>query len=83
MARLDVIEKFHGISFPGHLHNKDSMQFALKFPFQDTDILIVSYPKSGKKRGKLTQIHVICSVLKRNLFLSAVYTFILFLLLFS
>ncbi|XP_010729531.1 sulfotransferase family 5A, member 1 [Larimichthys crocea] len=47
MARLDVIEKFHGISFPGHLHNKDSMQFALKFPFQDTDILIVSYPKSG------------------------------------
>ncbi|XP_033485072.1 sulfotransferase family 5A, member 1 [Epinephelus lanceolatus] len=47
MARLDVIEKFHGISFPGHLHTQDSLQHALKFPFEDTDIVIVSYPKSG------------------------------------
>ncbi|CAJ1049798.1 sulfotransferase family 5A%2C member 1 [Xyrichtys novacula] len=47
MARLDVTEMFHGISFPGHLHTQDSLQFALKFPFQDSDILIVSYPKSG------------------------------------
>eukprot|EP00064_Thunnus_orientalis_P017811 superscaffoldBa00003884_g17897 len=47
MARLDVIEMFHGIDFPGHLHTQDSLQLALKFPFQDTDILIVSYPKSG------------------------------------
>ncbi|XP_060892790.1 sulfotransferase family 5A, member 1 [Labrus mixtus] len=47
MARLDVTEVFHGICFPGHLHTQDSLQLALKFPFQDTDILIVSYPKSG------------------------------------
>ncbi|XP_059212514.1 sulfotransferase family 5A, member 1 [Centropristis striata] len=47
MARLDVIERFHGISFPGHLHTQDSLQSALNFPFQDTDIVIVSYPKSG------------------------------------
>ncbi|XP_076592839.1 sulfotransferase family 5A, member 1 [Chaetodon auriga] len=47
MARLDVTEMFHGILFPGHLHTQDSLQLALKFPFQDTDILIVSYPKSG------------------------------------
>ncbi|XP_041650906.1 sulfotransferase family 5A, member 1 [Cheilinus undulatus] len=47
MARLDVVETFHGISFPGHLHTQDSLQQALNFPFQDTDILIVSYPKSG------------------------------------
>ncbi|KAI3377577.1 hypothetical protein L3Q82_008744, partial [Scortum barcoo] len=47
MARLDVMENFHGILFPGHLHTQDSLQYALKFPFQDTDILIVSYPKSG------------------------------------
>lgn len=52
MARLDVVEVFHGILFPGHLHTQDSLQNALKFQFQDTDILIVSYPKSGKKRGK-------------------------------
>uniref|UniRef100_A0A3Q3JWG4 Sulfotransferase n=1 Tax=Monopterus albus TaxID=43700 RepID=A0A3Q3JWG4_MONAL len=47
MSRLDVIEMFHGISFPGHLHTQDSLQLALKFQFQDTDILITSYPKSG------------------------------------
>ncbi|XP_061566089.1 sulfotransferase family 5A, member 1 [Cololabis saira] len=47
MARLDHTETFHGISFPGHLHTQDSLQFALKFRFQDTDILVVSYPKSG------------------------------------
>ncbi len=55
MARLDVMEMFHGILFPGHLHTQDSLQFALKFPFQDTDILIVSYPKSGKKRIQINQ----------------------------
>ncbi|XP_042349540.1 sulfotransferase family 5A, member 1 [Plectropomus leopardus] len=47
MARLDVIETFHGILFPGHLHTQDSLQLALKFPFEDTDIVIVTYPKSG------------------------------------
>ncbi|XP_022056993.2 sulfotransferase family 5A, member 1 [Acanthochromis polyacanthus] len=47
MARLDVTEKFQGISFPGHLHTKDSLEFAVNFLFKDTDVLIVSYPKSG------------------------------------
>ncbi|KAM9817080.1 sulfotransferase family 5A, member 1 [Neosynchiropus ocellatus] len=47
MARLDVTETFHGISFPGHLHTQTSLQLALKFPFQDSDVIIVSYPKSG------------------------------------
>ncbi|KAM8763396.1 sulfotransferase family 5A, member 1 [Acanthopagrus schlegelii] len=47
MSRMDVMEVFHGILFPGHLHTQDSLEIALKFPFQDTDILIASYPKSG------------------------------------
>ncbi|XP_057702697.1 sulfotransferase family 5A, member 1 [Corythoichthys intestinalis] len=47
MSRLEVIETFHGITFPGHLHTQESLQLALEFPFHDTDILIVSYPKSG------------------------------------
>ncbi|CAN9507153.1 unnamed protein product [Ophioblennius macclurei] len=47
MARLDVTEIFHGISFPGHLHTQDSLQQAVEFNFKDTDIIIVSYPKSG------------------------------------
>lgn len=52
MARLDVMETFHGISFPGHLHTQDSLQLALKFPFQGSDILIASYPKSGRKSAE-------------------------------
>uniref|UniRef100_A0A672FCJ8 Sulfotransferase n=1 Tax=Salarias fasciatus TaxID=181472 RepID=A0A672FCJ8_SALFA len=47
MARLDVTEMFQDISFPGHLHTQDSLQQAVEFNFQDTDILIASYPKSG------------------------------------
>ncbi|XP_035387213.1 sulfotransferase family 5A, member 1 [Electrophorus electricus] len=47
MARLDVTETFHGITFPGHLHTQDSLHYATHFKFQDTDTLIVTYPKSG------------------------------------
>uniref|UniRef100_A0A8C6NZ04 Sulfotransferase n=1 Tax=Nothobranchius furzeri TaxID=105023 RepID=A0A8C6NZ04_NOTFU len=47
MARLDATEMFHGILYPGHLHTQDSLQLAVKFQFQDTDVLIVSFPKSG------------------------------------
>ncbi|XP_051918519.1 sulfotransferase family 5A, member 1 [Hippocampus zosterae] len=47
MSRLEVEEMFGGIRFPGHLHTQESLRFALRFNFQETDILIVSYPKSG------------------------------------
>ncbi|KAK3562034.1 hypothetical protein QTP86_024794 [Hemibagrus guttatus] len=47
MARLDVTETFQGITFPGHLHTQESLLYATKFNFQDTDILIVTFPKSG------------------------------------
>lgn len=49
------MEVFNGILFPGHLHTQDSLEIALKFPFQDTDILIASYPKSGKMRTRADQ----------------------------
>ncbi|XP_061830776.1 sulfotransferase family 5A, member 1 [Nerophis lumbriciformis] len=47
MSRLEVTEMFQGIKYPGHLHTQESLQRALSLPFQDTDVLIVSYPKSG------------------------------------
>ncbi|TTA54969.1 Sulfotransferase family cytosolic 2B member 1 [Bagarius yarrelli] len=47
MARLDVTETFKGICFPGHLHTQESLRYATEFKFQDTDTLIVTYPKSG------------------------------------
>ncbi|KAK7169725.1 hypothetical protein R3I94_000078 [Phoxinus phoxinus] len=47
MARLDVTETFHSITFPGHMHTQDSLNYAANFTFQDTDTVIVTYPKSG------------------------------------
>ncbi|XP_048402155.1 sulfotransferase family 5A, member 1 [Stegostoma tigrinum] len=47
MANLDMALQYSGINFPGHLHTMQSMQFAEEFKFHDTDILIVTYPKSG------------------------------------
>ncbi|XP_051984233.1 sulfotransferase 2B1-like [Xyrauchen texanus] len=47
MARLDVTETFQNILFPGHMHTQDSLNYATNFKFQDTDTVIVSYPKSG------------------------------------
>lgn len=48
MARLDVTETFHHISFPGHIHTQDSLKCALHFQFQDSDTVIATYPKSGE-----------------------------------
>ncbi|XP_031471427.1 sulfotransferase 2B1-like isoform X2 [Phasianus colchicus] len=47
MERLEVTETFAGIALPGHLHTAESLQFATSFPFRDTDVVIVTYPKSG------------------------------------
>lgn len=51
LPRLDHMESFGGILFPGGLHTQKSLQLALNVPFQETDVLIVSYPKSGKNSG--------------------------------
>lgn len=48
MERLEVTETFAGIALPGHLHTAESLQFATNFPFRDTDVVIVTYPKSGE-----------------------------------
>ncbi|KAL2088469.1 hypothetical protein ACEWY4_015368 [Coilia grayii] len=47
MSRLDVTETFHGLTWPGHLHTQDSLNYATNFKFKDSDTLIVTYPKSG------------------------------------
>lgn len=56
MARLDVTETFHHISFPGHIHTQDSLKCALHFQFQDSDTVIATYPKSGKDRTALSHL---------------------------
>ncbi|XP_061449800.1 sulfotransferase 2B1-like isoform X2 [Rhineura floridana] len=47
MYRLDVTETFAGLSLPGHLHTQESLNFASTFQFCGSDVLLVTYPKSG------------------------------------
>uniref|UniRef100_G1U4V2 Sulfotransferase n=1 Tax=Oryctolagus cuniculus TaxID=9986 RepID=G1U4V2_RABIT len=44
---LDSVEVFDGICFPGYLHSPESLQAACAFQFQDTDVLLATFPKSG------------------------------------
>ncbi|XP_044515320.1 sulfotransferase 2A1-like [Gracilinanus agilis] len=46
-GKTKVMEVFEGILLPVAIYSKESLQFARKFQFQDTDIFLVSYPKSG------------------------------------
>ncbi|XP_006027899.1 sulfotransferase family cytosolic 2B member 1-like [Alligator sinensis] len=47
MDRMEVTENFAGITLPGHLHTQESLHAAATFQFRDTDVVIVTYPKSG------------------------------------
>nr|XP_033796150.1 sulfotransferase 2B1-like [Geotrypetes seraphini] len=47
MDRINITETFAGISYPGHLHTRESLKLAQDFQFQDTDIVISTFPKSG------------------------------------
>ncbi|XP_056666986.1 sulfotransferase 2A1-like isoform X3 [Monodelphis domestica] len=45
--KTKVMEVFEGIPLPVAFFSKENLHFASKFQFQDTDILLLSYPKSG------------------------------------
>lgn len=45
--RMNTTEIFDGIRFPGFLHTPESLKAACSFQFQDTDVLLVTFPKSG------------------------------------
>ncbi|XP_005415173.1 PREDICTED: sulfotransferase family cytosolic 2B member 1-like [Chinchilla lanigera] len=44
---MDSVEVFKGIRFPGFMHTQESLRTACGFQFQDTDVLLVTFPKSG------------------------------------
>ncbi|CAO2609581.1 Sulfotransferase 2B1 [Lemmus lemmus] len=45
--RMNTIEIFEGIRFPGFIHTPESLKAASAFQFQDTDVLLLTFPKSG------------------------------------
>ncbi|KAL6082911.1 hypothetical protein STEG23_002605 [Scotinomys teguina] len=45
--RMNTTEIFDGIRFPGFMHTLESLKAACAFQFQDTDVLLVTFPKSG------------------------------------
>lgn len=45
--RVNTTEIFEGIRFPGYIHTLESLKAACAFQFQDTDVLLVTFPKSG------------------------------------
>lgn len=44
---MNTTEIFEGIRFPGFMHTLESLKVACAFQFQDTDVLLVTFPKSG------------------------------------
>ncbi|XP_028736611.1 bile salt sulfotransferase-like isoform X2 [Peromyscus leucopus] len=45
--RMNTTEIFDGVRFPGFMHTLESLKAACAFQFQDTDVLLVTFPKSG------------------------------------
>lgn len=48
VTSMDTVEVFNGIRFPGFIHTQESLRAACSFLFQDKDILLVTFPKSGE-----------------------------------
>nr|XP_034378758.1 bile salt sulfotransferase-like [Arvicanthis niloticus] len=45
--RMNTTEIFDGIRYPGYVHTQESLKAACSFQFEDTDIVLVTFPKSG------------------------------------
>lgn len=43
----DLYILHHGLLMPTVVHSKEGLEFAHKFPVQDSDVFVVTYPKSG------------------------------------
>ena len=49
--RMNTTVIFDGIRFPGYMHTLESLKAASAFQFQDKDVLLVTFPKSGERWG--------------------------------
>ncbi|KAM5262539.1 sulfotransferase 2A1-like [Ctenodactylus gundi] len=44
---MNAVEVFDGIRYPGFCHTQESLKAPSTFQFRDTDVLLVTFPKSG------------------------------------
>uniref|UniRef100_A0A3P9MKE5 Uncharacterized protein n=1 Tax=Oryzias latipes TaxID=8090 RepID=A0A3P9MKE5_ORYLA len=40
--------QYHGILLPAVAHTKESLEYAENFSVKDSDVFVVTYPKSGE-----------------------------------
>lgn len=48
MATEEMFLSFHGLMLPKETHDLESLKFAQDFTLKDSDVLAVTYPKSGQ-----------------------------------
>lgn len=44
----DLSLLFHGLLLPKETHSVESLKFAQEFRLKDSDVVVVTYPKSGR-----------------------------------
>lgn len=49
MAKVDLYAEYKGVYVPVHLHTPVSLKYYEDFTFRSDDILIITYPKSGRE----------------------------------
>lgn len=58
--RMNTTEIFDGIRYPGYVHTQESLKAACSFQFEDTDIVLVTFPKSGERQAGTRSFPVTC-----------------------
>lgn len=48
MASEEMYLQYHGLLLPKETHSPESLKFVRKYTFSDSDVLAVTYPKSGE-----------------------------------